>query len=163
MGLNVTKLSIDEWISVTQTKGEKLNIPITLHSTSGSMIPTIRMDVDEVIVVPCEINEVRVGDIVLINTPHRGAGVLLHRLYKMKDGNIITVGDNMKSLDPAVYSDKLLGRAVSISGPGKNIDCDSSWRRLQGKIIVHSYWLRPITFLVRRVFRKLGCILGIVK
>lgn len=161
MGLEITRLGIEEWITASKGEDERLKIPITLHSTSGSMDPFIRKDVDAAVVIPCDTNEIQVGDIVLINTDGRGAGVLLHRLYKVGNGKIITLGDNMLALDSAFGYDKLLGRVISITGPGKNIDCNCKWRRLQGKIIAHSYRIRPIIFFVRKVLRKIGRILRI--
>lgn len=157
MGIEVTKGSIAEWISVTQNEG--LVLPITLHTTSGSMLPTIRMNEDTVVVIPCEVKDVRVGDIVLMRKPDTSAGVLLHRLFRIKDGKLVTLGDNMRQPDREETADLLLGRAVSITGPGKNIDCESQWRRLQGKMIIHSYRLRPVIFFVRRAFRKLDRII----
>ncbi len=154
MALEVTKLSIDEWISLTQSS-ERPTIPITLHTTSGSMIPTVRMHKDAVVVIPCTPAEVQVGDIVLLRNPGSEAGVLLHRLYRIGDGKLITLGDNMRRPDRERDTDLLLGRAVSITGPGKKIDCDSQWRRLQGKAIVYTLRLRPVLFFARRVLRKL--------
>lgn len=154
MGLEVTKSSIAEWISLTQNKN--INIAITLHTESGSMIPTIRMNEDTVVVIPCDEANVRVGDIVLIRKPDTHAGVLLHRLYRIGNGKIVTLGDNMCQPDREENADMLLGRAVSIAGPGKKIDCESRWRRFQGKLIVHTCWLRPFIFFVRRAFRYFG-------
>ena len=151
MGIEVKKLSIAEWISVTQNKD--VTIPITLHTTSGSMIPAIRMYEDTVVVIPCAAADIRVGDIVLIRKPETSAGVLLHRLYRIGNGRIITLGDNMLRPDKEENAEMLLGRAVSITGPDRNIDCESRWRRLQGKMIVQTYRVRPIIFFMRRAFQ----------
>lgn len=152
---DIKKLSLAEWIELTQQKGEKPTIPITLHTTSGSMTPFIRMNEDSVIVVPCGPEEVRVGDVVLIKSQHSVAGVLLHRLYRIKGEKLVTLGDRMKKTDKESDCSQLLGRAVSVTGPGKNIDCDCRWRKIQGKLIVKTYHLRPITFFVCRAFGKL--------
>ncbi len=154
MGLDVTKLSITEWISLTQNKD--ITVPITLHTTSGSMLPTIRINEDTVTVIPCERKDVHTGDIVLVRKPDTSAGVLLHRLYRIKNDKIITLGDNMRQPDNEESVEMLLGRAVSITGPGRNIDCESRRQRIMGKVIVHTYRLRPIIFFLRRVFRKLN-------
>ena len=153
MVMELKKSSLADWISATQDKA--LPIPITLHTTSGSMLPAIRMEEDTVVVVPCTAAEVRVGDIVLIRKPSVSAGVLLHRLYRMQNGQIVTLGDNLRKPDQAEADDALLGRAVSITGPGKHTDCDSQWSRFCGKLIVRTYRLRPIVFLWRRGIRKL--------
>ena len=151
MGIKVTKSSIAEWIAVTQ--GKDLSIPLTLHTTSGSMLPAIRMNEDTVVVLPCGAEDVRPGDIVLVRKPDSPAGVLLHRLYHIGNGRIVTLGDNMRETDREESADMLLGRAVSITGPGRCIDCESRWRRMQGKLIVCTYRLRPILFFMRRVLR----------
>lgn len=153
MGIEVTKLSIDEWIALTQDKD--LSVPLMLHTTSGSMLPAIRMNVDTVVVVPCGAEDVRPGDIVLIRKPASPAGVLLHRLVRIRDSKLVTRGDNMPRSDGETDANSLLGRAVSITGPGKSVDCDSCLRRLQGKVIVHTYPLRRILSLTRRACRKL--------
>ena len=153
MGMEIKTSSLADWISTTQDKA--LLIPITLHTTSGSMLPAIRMEQDAVVVVPCTLSDVRIGDIVLIRTPSASAGVMLHRLFRMQNGQIVTLGDNLRRPDQAVAADALLGRAVSITGPKKNVDCDSRWSRFRGKLIVRTYRLRPIVFLARRGIRKL--------
>ena len=153
MGIEVTKRSVAEWIAVTQNRG--LSIPLTLHTTSGSMLPAIRMNVDTVVIVPCGAEDVRPGDIVLIRKPASPAGVLLHRLVRIRDCKLVTRGDNMPRSDGETDANSLLGRAVSITGPGKSVDCDSCLRRLQGKVIVHTYPLRRVLSLTRRACRKL--------
>lgn len=153
MELEVTKLSLTEWISITQNKD--IIIPITLHTTSGSMLPVIRIKEDTVIVIPCELKDAHIGDIVLIRKLDTSAGVVLHRLYRIKNGKIITLGDNMRQPDNEENVEMLLGRAISITGPRKNIDCESRLQRILGKIIVYTYRLRPIIFFMRRVFCKL--------
>ncbi len=152
MGIEVQKLSIAEWISVTQNKD--VTIPITLHTTSGSMLPTIRMNEDTVVVIPCKAADVRVGDVVLVKKPDTSAGVLLHRLYRIGDGKLVTLGDNMRQPDQEVNADALLGRAVSITGPGKNIDCDDpKWRKHAARWV--ALWrLRPLLMLPHRVVDK---------
>lgn len=154
MGIEVTKLSIDEWIALTQDKD--LSVPLTLHTTSGSMLPTIRMQKDKVVVIPCRINDVHPGDIVLVRKPDSPAGVVLHRLVRIRNGRLVTRGDNMPCPDGEEDAEALLGRAVAIDGPGKKVDFDSRLRRLQGKCIIHTYPLRPILFFARRGIRKLG-------
>ncbi len=77
MGIEVTKRSVADWIALTQNR--KLSIPLTLHTTSGSMLPAIRMNVDTVVVVPCGAEDVRPGDIVLVRKPDAPAGIVLHR------------------------------------------------------------------------------------
>lgn len=153
MELEVTKLSINEWISIVQNKD--ITIPITLHTTSGSMLPAIRIKEDAVVVVPCDFKDVHIGDIVLIRKPDISPGVLLHRLYRINNDKLITLGDNMLQPDKEENVDMLLGRTVFISGPGKHVDCENRLRRLQGKLIVFSYPLRPFVFALRRALRKI--------
>ena len=153
MGMKVAKLSIAKWITVTENKD--ITIPITLHTTSGSMLPTIRMNEDKVVVIPCGVPDVQVGDIVLIRKPDSPAGVLLHRLLRIKDGKLVTLGDNMRQPDREENVDALLGRAVSITGPGKNIDCDNpKWRKRAARW-VRLWRIRPLLMLPHRVVDKL--------
>ena len=154
MGIEVTKRSVADWIALTQNR--ELRIPLTLHTTSGSMLPAIRMNVDTVVVVPCGAEDVRPGDIVLIRKPDSPAGVLLHRLVRIKNGRLLTRGDNMPHSDGESDANDLLGRAVSVAGPGKSIDYDSPLRRLQGRLIIHSYPLRRAAALALGVCRKLA-------
>lgn len=154
----MTKRSVADWIALTQNR--ELRIPLTLHTTSGSMLPAIRMNVDTVVVVPCGAEDVRPGDIVLIRKPDSPAGVLLHRLVRIKNGRLLTRGDNMPHSDGESDANDLLGRAVSVAGPGKSVDCDSRLRRLQGRLITHSYPLRRAAALALGVCRKLARVLS---
>lgn len=155
--MNTDHKSIDEWILLTHgNSGEIMNIPISLHTTSGSMLPLIRMDTDTVTVVPCAGSDISKGDIVLIRSDREDVGVILHRVYSVQNGIIKTIGDNMTRPDGITKEENLLGKAVSVIGPGKDIDCLSRSRRFQGKLIAASHGFRPVLLPILRRLRRLS-------
>ena len=154
--MNIEQRSIEDWIRLTrENDNEVLKIPISLHTTSGSMTPFIRVNEDTVSVVPCTIHDISIGDIVLVRSNRQPAGFVLHRVYYIKNGTIKTIGDNMTTPDEETNASKLLGRVVSVTGPGKNIDCFSCQRRVQGRLIAATHGIRRILLPVRRRMRKL--------
>ncbi len=68
---------------------------------------------------------------------------------------MITLGDNLYYPDYENDAANLLGKAITVIGPGKNIDCDSCLRKLQGKLIVKTYKLRPFIFFLSKSFEKI--------
>ena len=146
-------LSVNEWEALVS--GENgLSVPILLHSTSGSMAPLIRINADTVTVIPCRAADVAVGDIVFVKYKNK-VGYLLHRVIRI-DGNIIqTMGDNMLHKDTPISTDAVLGKVVSIDGPGKHIDCTARRQRRRGRRRVRLIPLRPAWFFVKRVQAKI--------
>ncbi len=156
--MNSKELTVREWEQLIQ-EDAGIKVPIFLHTESGSMSPTIRIDVDTVTVVPCRMEDLSAGDIIFARY-RNDAGYLLHRAIRIGHGEIYTMGDNMRSFDAPVKADQLLGKAVRIEGPHKNIDCESGIRRFLGKLRAKMIWMRPLCFLIRRVLSKGKRLLG---
>jgi hypothetical protein len=72
------------------------------------MYPAIRSG-DAVEISPCEVSDVRRGDIVLASIPR---GLTLHRVIRISPQGIVMRGDNSLRPDPMFGASNLLGRAV---------------------------------------------------
>ena len=72
------------------------------------MYPTIRSG-DAVEISPCEVSDLRRGDIVLASIPR---GLTLHRVIRISPQGIVMRGDNSVRADPPFGASNLLGRAV---------------------------------------------------
>lgn len=84
-----------------------------LRPKGGSMAPFLR---NGDIVTIARGNIARIGDIILTSTTD---GWLMHRVVWKSSHRIVTKGDNLPSLDPAVSPRNILGRAVSRERRGK--------------------------------------------
>jgi len=154
--MEVRRESIEQWEKMIKSEGcGDVALPITLYAESGSMQPMIRIDIDAVTVVPCSLKEVEVGDIVLVKAPQSSAGYVLHRLLSKTDKEFVTLGDACTRPDRTFYKEELLGKAVRIRGPKKDIDCNTQAFKTEGARIVRNYKLRPMASIPRRGVAKI--------
>jgi len=73
-----------------------------------SMYPAIRNG-DFVEIAPCQVSDLRRGDIVLASI---GRGLTLHRVVRIAPDGIVMRGDNALTTDPPFGPSDLLGRAI---------------------------------------------------
>lgn len=150
---------IRRWMAACRTSDGGLSEePITLHTTSGSMQPVLRVHIDTAFVYPCRVQDADCGDIVLVAAPGSPAGVLLHRLRDKKSGYIRTVGDYTQGLDGWLPEEALLGKVRTILGPQKEIDCTAFSFRMKGWCIA-KFWrthraIEKIKAPLRRVWQR---------
>lgn len=78
------------------------------RAMGDSMYPAIRSG-DSVEIAPCEVSDVRRGDIVLASIER---GLTLHRVVRIGPEGIVMRGDNALRTDPPFGSSALLGRAI---------------------------------------------------
>ena len=102
-------ITIPEWHQMAlEDKAPPMRIPI--HG--NSMFPLIRMDRDYVTIQPLK-GMPEIGDIVLFDDSTRDRYVL-HRVWKIRDGKILTWGDNCYNTDGWRTPDAMWGKAVLI-------------------------------------------------
>lgn len=102
-------ISIPEWLDLAQ---EDTKIPIRIPLLGWSMVPLIRYKRDYVTIMPLD-RKPQVGDIILFSAPV-GEKYIVHRIWKMKDQEVLTWGDNCISPDGWLQIDNVLGKVVLI-------------------------------------------------
>ena len=112
-------LSIPLWHAMAKD-GSSVPMRIPIHG--GSMYPLIRMDRDYVTIMPLK-EEIQVGDIVLICDPAADRYVL-HRVWRLKDGQALTWGDNCACADGWQPLDSIWGKATLIERGKRTIRPD---------------------------------------
>lgn len=106
-------LSVPEWHALAQ---EGICLPVCIPINGRSMLPLIRRNRDIVTVLPLE-GTPAVGDIVLFSDPARHRFVL-HRVWRVEDGRVLTWGDNCDRPDGWQPLDAVWGKAAQIErGP----------------------------------------------
>lgn len=107
---------------------------VTLRAKGTSMFPFIADGRDKVVLRKTE--EVRAGDIVLVNLPRNG--YVLHRVYNIHGERLTLMGDgNIRATEHCQKAD-VLGKAIRICRNGRYVECDSfsekfkasCWKRL---------------------------------
>ena len=76
---------------------------------SGSMSPSI--NINDLIIVKLNCDSYGVSDVI---TYVSGDDFITHRIYSIKDGVIVTKGDNNDSVDSSIYKSDILGRVVYV-------------------------------------------------
>ena len=115
----VKTISIPEW----HRMGEEGNAPpVRIRLSGNSMYPLIRRNRDYVTVMPSE-KLPEAGDIVLFTDPGRGRYVM-HRVWAVRDGRILTWGDNCRDPDWWMPAENILGKTILIERGKRTIHPD---------------------------------------
>ena len=88
---------------------------VQFQARGDSMYPLIR-DHDYLHVEPC--GEIRVGEIVLVLAER---GLTAHRVISIREGQVITRGDNAPAADDAVAREKVLGKVTAVLRDGREV------------------------------------------
>lgn len=125
-------LAISEWHQMAMA-GNAPPVRITLNG--GSMNPLIRWNRDFVTIIPLD-RELIPGDIVLFAEPDTGRYVV-HRVWEIRDGQVLTWGDNCARPDGWFSKDAIWGRVVLIERGRREICPDPTkgirWARFWHK------------------------------
>lgn len=145
-------LSIPKWHEMALT-GVKLPVRIMIGGTS--MEPVIRCNKDYVNIIPASDN-FSIGDIVLLSDP-RKERYFLHRVWDIKNGQVLTWGDNCVGPDGWIPSEYVWGKVVSIERNGRKIIPDANkgikWAKLWHHTVEPYRILKKIKGgIARRVF-----------
>ena len=114
-------LSISEWHQLAQ-EGTKL--PVRIPLSGWSMDPLIRGNRDLVTITPMETMP-QIGDIVLFADPYKDRYVM-HRVWALKDQEILTWGDNCPRPDGWLPIDAVWGKAVRIERGNRIIETNAA-------------------------------------
>jgi signal peptidase I len=99
---------------------------LRFRARGSSMHPLVR-DGDILVVRPAELDEIKVGDVVLYRAPD--AGIVAHRVVQKqtRGGRALLVvrGDATGTPDPQVLWSQVLGRVASIERRGRTIVAES--------------------------------------
>lgn len=143
----VRSISIDDWCALA---AEGSAPPVTIPLEGSSMMPLIRRNVDPVTVVPLQ-RRLKKGDVVLF-TPGAGCYVV-HRVWKLREHQVQTLGDNCWNPDPWLPCEAVLGQAVTFTRNGRRHRLDTCGARLWGR-----FWMG--LFPVRKCWRRLRSTAG---
>ena len=110
-------ISIPEWHELAlRDEAPPVRIPVG----GNSMFPLIRIDRDYVTIQPLT-DVPEIGDIVLFHDPG-GNRFVLHRVWEIRDGNILTWGDNCNGPDPWQRQDTIWGKVILIERGKRRIE-----------------------------------------
>ena len=148
------QMSIAQWRALA---GEGTVIPMRIPLEGDSMRPLIRRGRDSVTIVPLS-RALKRGDVVLFEYP--AGRYVVHRIYRMRDDSVQTLGDHCWNPDPWMPQSCVLGLVTQFERDGKNIRLDNRLARCMGRIWTAGLPLRRCWWksraLARRVLRKLG-------
>lgn len=123
----IRSLPIEEWHRLGL---EGSMLPVTICLEGDSMRPLIRRGIDRVTILPLS-RPLEIGDIVLF---HGGPGrYVVHRVWKMRDGSVKTLGDNCFYPDPWMPLENVWGIVVKMERGGRTYRLDSAASRNFGK------------------------------
>lgn len=123
--------------------------------TGMSMWPFLCHGRDQVIVASCRPEEIRRGDVALLQTYY--GNYLLHRVTKLRKDSFQTTGDGNCFRDGFFPFSCLRARVVRMVRKGKSIDCGSARWRLIFFIWMFLYpFRRQMLWLLRSVSRLKG-------
>ena len=131
--------------------------PMRIPLEGDSMRPLIRRGRDRVTIVPLT-RPLRRGDVVLFEFPP--GRYVVHRVYRLKDGRVQTLGDHCWNPDPWLPEAAVLGQAVQAERGRLRLALDSAPARAWGRCWMTALPLRRAYFAARRLagrtLRKLG-------
>ena len=146
-------LSVDQCIELVKSE-DNINLPVWFQVVSSSMYPWIRANKDKSMLVPINSVELKIGDIVLFPVNSSRGDYCLHRIYKMDEERVQTMGDANKVPDGWIDKMSILGKAVMIQRGNLSIDCEApKWvRRFR---LWNQFWrIRPFMLRLVRIMGK---------
>lgn len=123
-------------------------IPVTIPLEGDSMRPLIRRGRDRVTIVPLN-RPLKIGDIVLFHSG--GDRYVVHRVWKLKDDMVQTLGDNCWNHDAWMPLESVWGLAVRMERDGRKIVLDSRWSRVFGRIWMGMHPVRKLYYRCKRI------------
>ena len=131
--------------------------PMRIFLEGDSMRPLIRRGRDQVTIVPLT-RPLKRGDVVLFeSTPGR---YVVHRVYRLQDGFVQTLGDNCRNPDPWIPEQQVLGQVVQVERGKWRISMDTIFSCVWGCLWMTLLPVRHAYFAIRHmlgmILRKLG-------
>lgn len=145
--MNIRSISIGEWFTLARDGAAP---PVTIPLEGSSMQPLIRRSKDLVTIVPLQ-RPLKTGDVVLFTTsPGR---YVVHRVWKLENDRVQTLGDNCLYPDPWLPYACILGQAVAFSRNGRKYRLDTPASRIWGR-----FWM--LLYPIRKEYKKLRFFAG---
>lgn len=138
-------LSVAQWHALCQ-QGACLSVKTLLNGES--MRPLIRRNRDRVTVIPLQ-RPLKKGDVVLFQSPD--GRYVVHRVWKLEETRLQTLGDNCRFPDPWIPPEQVLGLVTCMERGGKTYTLDSSLARMWGRCWMGIYPLRKSYLLLRGI------------
>ena len=135
-------LSIEQWHQLG-LQGDR--IPVTITLAGDSMRPLIRRGRDRVTILPVS-HKLRIGDIVLFRRDQEM--YVVHRVWKIRDGMVQTLGDNCVTPDSWIPVSDVWGLVVKMERCGRTFRLDGKTARVFGR-----GWMA--VYPLRRTYRQL--------
>lgn len=149
----IRDISVTDWCTLAK-KGAAP--PITILLEGSSMQPLIRRGKDLVTIAPLQ-RLVKKGDVVLFMTD--SGRYVVHRVWKMKEKMVRTLGDNCVNPDAWIPNEYVLGQAICYSRNGRKYRLDTCFARLWGRVWMAIFPLRVFYIRLRKYagccYRKL--------
>lgn len=148
------RISIAQWHALARS-GTVL--PMRIPLDGDSMRPLIRRNRDLVSIIPLT-RPLKRGDVVLFEYP--AGRYVVHRVRRMKESHVQTLGDHCWNPDPWMPQDCVLGLVTEAERNGRRIPFDTPFARGLGRVWMAGLPLRRLWWkckaLAGRVLRKLG-------
>lgn len=122
------QLSIAQWRALAENGTV---IPMRIPLEGDSMRPLIRRGCDPVTIAPLS-RALKRGDVVLFENPP--GRYVVHRVRRLKDGRVQTLGDNCWNPDPWMDEKQVLGQALQAERNGRRIPLDNRAARAFGRL-----------------------------
>ena len=152
--MSVKSVSIPEWHRLA---AEGKAPPVRIKLSGYSMHPYIRGYEDYVTIIPMDRDPV-IGDIVMFADPAAKDRYVMHRVWDIQDGKIMTWGDNCKGPDGWLSPEDLWGRAVLIEKGNRKIEPDPQkgmrWARFWHHGRKASHFIQRIRNGIHRRIKK---------
>lgn len=153
-------IMVQDWIQMSEAfRDTDCRIPLNFCVTGYSMFPLIRNQKDRVTIIAHN-GQINIGDIVLLQVRNPGGNYVLHRVCKMKDDQIQTLGDGNLHFDPWLPASVVCGVAVQIQRGRLTISPGSFFWKKAGLLWMALFPLRP---LLLRGIKTIGKCCGTVR
>ena len=147
---DLTQLTSEDLFSaVQQLLQDGYDVEFTV--TGNSMWPLLAHRRDSVTLGKAESQQLKKGDIVLLQTK---SGYLLHRITGLKKGLLQTTGDHNCYRDDYVQIQSVLGRVVSFQRKGKQVSCSDPLYRCSSWLWRVLYPVRPLLLRFLPLLRR---------
>ncbi|MDO4385135.1 MAG: S24/S26 family peptidase [Clostridia bacterium] len=138
---------MEQWCALAR---ENAAPPVTICLEGESMRPLIRKGRDPVTIVPVR-GALKTGDVVLFTL---GDGrYVVHRVWKLREGFVRTLGDNCVNPEPWFPRAQVLGQVVRFSRNGHAFRLDTPAARMLGRV-----WMA--LFPMRRGYKRMRALAG---
>ena len=131
---------------------EGIDIPIQITLNGHSMEPFIKYQKDTVTIIPINKN-IKCGDIVLFQ--RNDGQYVVHRVFKIKESKVQTLGDGCLSPDAWIYRSNIVGKIIKIKKNKITVNTDTSLSRCFGIVWMKLLFIRNYYKYIRRIARNL--------